>query len=134
MVPALVRACLDGKSFHVSHPSHRRDLIYIDDVVDALIVLAGKERSACTIINIATGIAPTMRDVAGHVIEATGADPALVTFSDPAQEGGFSELRSSVGRARALLGWTAETSLRYGIERTVAAMTPLQAKTAQRTM
>lgn len=134
LIPALIRACLDGKPFHVSRPSDRRDLIYVDDAVEAFLLMADNSPPGCHAINIATGIAPTMREVAQHVIDATGADPALVRFGDQAPESAVSELLASPERARTLLGWSAKTSLRDGIRQTVAAIIRPEAMTAQGAM
>lgn len=134
LIPALIRACLEGKPFHVSRPSDRRDLIYVGDAIDAFILLADNPPPGCHAINIATGIAPTMREVAGHIIDATGADRTLVRFGDPASESGISELLASSERARTLLGWSPTTSLREGIGQTVAFMARPQAMTAQGAM
>lgn len=134
LIPALIRACIDGKPFHVSRPSDRRDLIYIDDVIEALLLLADSPQPGCHAINIATGVAPTMREVAGQIIDATGADPALVEFGDQATGPGISELLASPERAHRLLDWSATTSLSEGIRQTVAAIPRSRAMTAQGAM
>jgi nucleoside-diphosphate-sugar epimerase len=131
LIPALIRACLEGRPFHVSRPSDRRDLIYVDDAIDAFMLMADNQPPGCHAINIASGIAPSMREVAGHIIDATGADPALVRFGDPAPESGISELLASPEKARRLLSWSATTLLREGIRQTVAVMARPQAMTAQ---
>lgn len=122
LVPALIRACLEGRNMLVRRPCDRRDLLYIDDAVDALVRLAENPPPGCSILNIATGTAPTMREVAGLVIAATGADPSLVEFDEMGSAAGESELRAATGRAKALIGWSAAMPLDKGIARTVAAM------------
>ncbi|RJF93648.1 NAD-dependent epimerase/dehydratase family protein [Sphingomonas cavernae] len=122
LIPALIRACLEGRPFHVTRPSDRRDLIHVDDAVDALLLLGESQPPGCNVINIATGMAPTMREVTEQVIDITGADPALVRFGNPALDTGASVLLASPDRARSLLNWSAATTLRKGLELTVAAM------------
>lgn len=130
LIPALIRACIEGRPFQVRRPSDRRDLIYVDDAVEALMLLAANQPPGCNAINVATGIAPSMREVAEQVIDVTGVDPSLVRFADRASEFAVSELLASTERARALLGWSATTTLREGIEQTVAAVSQPQALTA----
>lgn len=134
LIPALIRACLEGKPFQVSRPSDRRDLIYIDDVIEAFLLLADSPLSGCHAINIATGTAPSMREVAEEIIDATGADPALVDFGSQPTWAENSELLASPELARRALGWSATRSLSEGIRRTVAAMPRPQAVTAQGAM
>lgn len=130
LIPALIRACLDGRRFDVSRPHDRRDLIYVDDAVEALMLLAARQQHDCHTINIATGVAPTMREVAGYIINATGANPALVRFEDVEPKCGISALLASPERARAVLDWSATTPLSEGIRKTVSAMAWSKAVTA----
>lgn len=129
LIPALIQACLQNKPFQVNRPSDRRDLIYIDDAINALMLLADNPPPGSQAINIATGIAPTMREVAEHILQATGAAPKLLQFGDPAPQSGISEMRASPERARALLGWSATTKLDDGLRQTVAFVAQPQAMT-----
>lgn len=119
LIPAMIRACLQGRPTVVRRPADRRDLIYVEDAVEALILLADRPPAGCSVLNIATGVAPTIREVAEIVITLTGAERGLLVFQD---EAGVSELRASPHRIKALTGWTAKTSLREGIARTIEAM------------
>ena len=118
----MIRACLEGRKTVIRRPRDRRDLLYIDDAIEALVRCGDAPPPGCSVINIGTGIAPTMREAAGIVISATDADPALVEFdeSDPYQP--VSELRVTTDRARELIGWSSTTPLDAGIARTVEAM------------
>ena len=122
LIPAMIRACLEGRKTVVRRPRDRRDLLYIEDAIEALVRCGDAPPPGCSVINICTGMAPTMREVAGIVIAATKADPSLVAFdeSDPNQT--VSELWATTDRARELIGWSSTTALDAGIARTVAAM------------
>lgn len=116
LVPWLIRRCLAGERSEVQRPARQRDLIYVDDVVDGLRALAGGNLAGGSIVNLCTGIAPTMSEVAGLIVEVTGGDPALVTFDNRAASGsGIAIVQGSPDLALATLGWTAKTSLRDGL-------------------
>jgi UDP-glucose 4-epimerase len=119
LIPSLMRNCLAEQSSTVRHPSARRDLIYIDDVVEALYRLSGRDIPGASIINIASGNAPTVRETVAQIIAATGADPALVEFraADASED---IDLCPSPTLARELLDWKARVPLYEGIGRTVA--------------
>lgn len=122
LIPAMIRACLEGRKTVVRRPRDRRDLLYIDDAVEALVRCADAPPPGCSVINISTGIAPTMREVAGCIISATGADPALVEFCESNPNEAASELSATTDRARELIGWSSTIALNAGIARTVEAM------------
>ncbi|MDW9634011.1 NAD-dependent epimerase/dehydratase family protein [Sinorhizobium meliloti] len=120
LLPWLVTRCLAGETSMVRHPEDRRDLIYIDDAVDGLLHLAEAQLPGGTIINIGTGIAPTMRDVARLIIAEAGADPTLVEYGPADGSSGIPDFRAATALARNLLGWSASTQLAQGLVRTVA--------------
>lgn len=122
MVPWLIDRCLAGETSHIRRPTSRRDMIYVDDVVRGLRCMANAALDPGTILNISTGLAPTVREIADQVVQATRCDPALVRY-DAAQEPNFrvDALWGVPDRARDLLGWQAEVSLAEGIRRTTEA-------------
>ncbi|WEX75614.1 NAD(P)-dependent oxidoreductase [Sinorhizobium numidicum] len=118
-LPWLITRCLAGEPSVVQHPDDRRDLIYVDDAVEALLHLADTRSSIGTIINIATGFAPKMRDVARLVLEETGADPALIQYGPAGGSSGLRDFRGATQLARSFIGWKASVPLAEGLVRTV---------------
>jgi len=120
LVPSLIRRCLAGRATTLNRPDDRRDLIHIDDAVDALIRLGAAPPPDIGIVNVATGIAPTMREVAETIIELTGAKSAMVKSAGRGAGSGVADLRGSPALLRDLMGWEARTSLTDGLKSTVA--------------
>jgi nucleoside-diphosphate-sugar epimerase len=119
LIPSLIRRCLAGEPSTVRHPSARRDLIFVDDVVEALCRLAYADLRGGEVVNIASGNAPTMRETVTRILAATGADPALVEFGNVDNSEDV-DLCPSPALARELLDWNAHVSLDEGLERSVA--------------
>lgn len=116
LVPWLIQRCLAGEPSEVQRPAWRRDLIYVDDVVDGLRALARGNLSGGSIVNLCTGTAPTMSEVAELIVEATGANPGLISFGNrPPSDRGIAIVQGSPDLALASLGWAACTSLRDGL-------------------
>ena len=120
LLPTLVSNCLNGIQTGVQRPDDRRDLIDIRDTVRALVLLGDAPPKGASILNVVTGIAPTMREVAELVVAATGCDPALVRGNPDPVSGGTVDLRGSPDLMRELAGWFAEIPLASGIENLVA--------------
>jgi len=121
LIPRLVQHCLAGAACEVAHPERRRDLIHVDDVVAGLRALARSDLPGGSIVNLCTGHAPTMGEVARRIIDLTGADPGLITFGDaPETEAEITTVLGSPDLALALMGWSARISLDEGLARTVA--------------
>lgn len=121
LIPKLIQRCLAGAPCDVEHPSRRRDLIHVDDAVEGLLALARSGLPGGSIVNLCSGIAPTMANVAGRIAALAGADPALISYGDDAESGtGITTVLGSPDLALALIGWSARVALDEGLARTVA--------------
>lgn len=120
LIPRLVDACLDGHRFEIQRPDDRRDLIHVDDVVDAFVAFAETPQVRSGVVNVGTGSAPSMREVAAEIIAATRCDPALIEQRRPAPGEAISELRCDPSRARELYAWSPRIGLRQGLSRLIA--------------
>ena len=122
-VPWLLERCLAGETSLVQRPDCRRDMIFVEDLVAGLRRMACTELEAGTILNLSTGLAPTVREIAALVVEVTRCDPALVRCDpEPGPNFRVDALWGIPDRARDLLGWEAVTPLAEGLHRTAETM------------
>jgi nucleoside-diphosphate-sugar epimerase len=123
-LPWIIQRCLEGRESLVRHPHWRRDLVHVDDVVAGLRALAHCEIDAGAVVNLCTGQAPSMREVAERVVALARARADLISFGDPANEAfGIPVLWGSPELAFAKLGWAAKISLEEGLAGMIVAMT-----------
>jgi nucleoside-diphosphate-sugar epimerase len=115
LVPQLLEACLNGGTAHVRYPEERRDLIHVDDVTSALLRLADKPPVNNRTINVATGTAPTMREVADLILRLTGAPENCVTFGAGTGAHGIGNFLGSPELMQSLYGWSAGIKLEDGL-------------------
>ena len=118
VIPQVLRQAQTGGSIVIfGDGSQTRDFVFVDDVVEAM-VLAGTARSANrAVINIGSGREVSIAELARHVIRAT--DKQASTLYNPAASGGVSRLVADVGLARELLGWMPRTTLEEGLRLTL---------------
>jgi nucleoside-diphosphate-sugar epimerase len=115
-VPSLVMSCLRGLEFEMSEGRQGRDLLYVDDLVEAVLLAATQPRLRGEMINLGHGIEHRIVDVAGEVVELVGAG-RLLLGARPAE--GLEHLVTRTDRAALLLGWRPAVPLRDGLSRTV---------------
>ena len=94
-----------------------RDFLYIGDLAEAL-ELAGDKGVAGETFNVGSGIATSVADVATVLSEITNA-PVRATRKEP-RPGDVRHSQADIGKAAARLGFTPRTSLRDGMEKTLA--------------
>jgi UDP-glucose 4-epimerase len=119
-IPSLIRACLAGSPFEMSAGSQTRDLIYVDDVIEACVRAGTAPGIDGQVINVGSGQEHRIRDIAERVVRLTGGRTALrigvVTPRGPDLE----RLVCDPSRAARLLDWQADTLLEEGLTRTIA--------------
>ena len=120
LIPALIANCIEGERFLVERPRDRRDFIHIDDVVEGLLTLAERFPVDGGVLNISTGVAPTVAEVVRLVVECTAADEGLVEIRDASAHDDISVLCSSPDHMRAATGWRARINIADGIRDCVA--------------
>jgi nucleoside-diphosphate-sugar epimerase len=102
----------------------RRDYIYIDDVVEALLAMAstaGDEGKRSGIYNVGTGVGTRIADMAAAIIRAAGGGRVTsVPWPALAEQIETGDFVADITRIRTELGWRPHVSLEEGLQRTVS--------------
>jgi UDP-glucose 4-epimerase len=113
VVAAFVSAAAAGRPPTITGDGRQtRDLVFVDDVVDAL-VRAGT-RGSGLVVNIGTGEQTSVRELWNLVSGAAGAEP----LKAPARPDELPRFSLSAVRARIHLGWSPWTSVADGLRQT----------------
>ncbi|MDB5616474.1 NAD(P)-dependent oxidoreductase [Tardiphaga sp.] len=121
-----VEAALRGDPFHQADGGDLAvDQVYIADTVAGALLALDKPVHRFDAYNIATGVAPTLRDTADAVNRAIPGAQITVGDSGPYRHGGkvLSAVKGAldISRARAELGYEPRYDLQRGIEATIEA-------------
>lgn len=119
-IPALIVRCLEGGDFDMTAGQQRRDLLYVEDLVDAYVRAGVDPRAIGEVINVGSGGAALIRDVAEAVVRLTGARTRLAMGMIPERATEIAHLVCRNEKAAHLLGWLPTTSLEEGLARTIA--------------
>jgi len=118
-IPALIRKMHENPDQVVlwGDGSPTREFLYVEDCADGL-VLAGERYDGAEPVNLGSGREISIRELANLVAELTGFDGEIVW--DASMPNGQPRRSLDTTRARELFGFEAHTSLRDGLERTIA--------------
>ena len=97
--------------------SPTREFLYVDDCAEGF-VLAADRYDGADPVNLGTGVETPIRQLAALVAELTGFEGEIVW--DRTMPNGQPRRNLDASRARELFGFEARTSLRQGLERTLA--------------
>ncbi len=114
VIPQFVRQILGGGSV-ILHDSGEqvRDYVYVDDVVNALVVAATAEGVDRQIINVGTGVGTNINELVDAIEAVT--DRRAKRIANPSISGGVSKLIADISRAKALLSYEPKVSLEKGL-------------------
>ena len=119
LFPMLLESLRRGERVPLSDGRQARDFIHVSDVCEALERVAQLfvAPSAPLLVNVGTGHAVTIRDVATWMSKALGADVGLLGFGERERSPGDSDLLvASTQRLRDQVGWVPPQRLQQGLD------------------
>jgi UDP-glucose 4-epimerase len=122
LLPALFHALHHRDRVALSTGSQKRDLLYIDDVIAAVLDLVEKleQTRDKIVVNIASGSPITIRSFAEMACEEFGAPKSLLGFGDiPLRPDETMYFSGDPTRLMRLTGWRPQFDLRSGIRRSI---------------
>jgi UDP-glucose 4-epimerase len=119
-LPALIQTLLLGEEFNMTAGEQTRDYVYIDDLVEALLLAGTGALIDGEIINVGGGQAVRIAELVERVEAQLDCKGLVRRGALPYRTGEAMEYELDVSKARALLGWAPRTSLDEGLRRTVA--------------
>ncbi len=118
VVPQFLNRILQGGSVVVFGSGQQtRDYVYVEDVVDALIIAGERDDIDGEVINIGSGVETSVNDLIA-LIEQVTARKAHVLYNDD-QSGGVQRLVADIEKAERLLGYRPRWTLEDGLTETI---------------
>ena len=118
VVPYVITQLLSGSAAELSSGTQQFDWVYVDDVVDALLVIARHEDLMGETIDVGTGQLASVRCIAERLAERLDAKERLI-FGTRADRAGEPTLIADVAATAARIGWQSRCFLDEGLNRTV---------------
>jgi dolichol-phosphate mannosyltransferase len=121
LMPTLLASALTGRLPPMASPATVRDFVWIDDIVDAILLAATiplPEPGA--VFNVGTGIQTSLADIVALVRHALGVTTEPQWQSMPGRDWDTDIWVADGRRIRHALGWSPQCGLRDGLNRMVA--------------
>ncbi|MHB0977125.1 MAG: NAD-dependent epimerase/dehydratase family protein [Candidatus Aquicultorales bacterium] len=119
LIPSAIRAGLEGAVLPLTRPGYSRDFVFVDDVVAACLKATVKSLEPGEVINIGGGEQHTNEEVVGILGDLLGREIEVETGAYPARANDKKFWVADNRKAREMLGWMPEHSLRQGLYKTV---------------
>lgn len=120
LIPHTVLSALARRDVAMTRGDQQRDLVYIEDVVEALVLATVRPVPSGSVFNIGSGIGTPVRHVVERILRLMG-DPVKPRVGVvPTRPDEIMELSADITAARAQLGWAPRTSLDEGLRASIA--------------
>ncbi|GBD13501.1 UDP-glucose 4-epimerase [bacterium HR24] len=116
-----VRLAIEGGTLRVyGDGSQKRDLVYVDDVVDALLLAGASPAAEGQVFNVGSGQPVAVGEVARLLVQAAGQGRVeMVPFPEEDASIEVGDFYADCRKIVSVLGWQARTGLAEGLQRTV---------------
>lgn len=121
LFPSVVGEAISGNPIKVSVPSHVRDFVFIEDVVDAYMSVVGKRIPPGEIFNIGGGREHSVGEVVNKIIRISKSTSKVVwgAVDNQGRQVESSMWQADITKAKKMLGWRPQVSLDEGIKKMV---------------
>ena len=118
-VAEAVESAVRNVPFPMSKGEQRRDLIFIEDVVKAIMAAASKPGIEGRVINVGTGKSRRLRDVAESIWKIAGASSPLLIGARHATADQLYDTWADTALAKDVLAFESEVDLKTGLQKTI---------------
>jgi len=119
LVERMLVQMLRGNVVRLGDPTPERDLLYLEDHVDAYLVCMANPKAIGQAFNFATGEKITVRDLAEKMRTLTGFREQILWDTIPRRPLDIHILYGNSAKAKSVLGWTPKYTLDEGLRLTI---------------
>jgi nucleoside-diphosphate-sugar epimerase len=119
LIPYTILSALRKEDVRISSGEQRRDYVFVDDVVDALLLAASKPVAPGSVYNVCSGDSTSVVDVVRSVLRLMGDPVQVVRGALPTRADEIWECSGSNHAAGTALGWRPRVSLLAGLTQSI---------------
>ncbi|MFA4905567.1 MAG: NAD-dependent epimerase/dehydratase family protein [Candidatus Margulisiibacteriota bacterium] len=116
LIPSIIKQARTSNEVVVNDIRPKRDFLYIDDMVEALLAAGNYDVKSLEIFNIGYGKSWSVKEIVEHVAEAAGKKIKLVS-KNIKRKGEILDLVADISKAEKSLRWRPKIGLNEGIKR-----------------
>ena len=122
LIPAAIRAALNGDDFRMTAGEQQRDFIFVEDVIEGLMAAATAANIEGRALDVGTGQLHPIRSVVERIWDLADAQGEILAGALPYRPGEVPAIPADVALTRLLTGWEARVGLEDGLRKTIEGM------------
>ncbi|MHA1297865.1 MAG: GDP-mannose 4,6-dehydratase [Candidatus Helarchaeota archaeon] len=118
VIPKFINLALEGKPLTVYGTGEQsRDFTYVEDMIDAFLIMGGDKRAIGQAVNFGTGIDVSIKDTAEKIVKYSNSKSKIVFIEKRLAE--VQRLICDYSRAKKLFGWEPRVSFDEGLKKNI---------------
>jgi len=117
IVPQVLTQIKEHHRIEIRNGSVMRDLLFVDDCIDAVLKLSVTNSAEDSVFNIGSGHIVSIYDVAKAAVEASGQLDVEITDLEETIEYSPAAIMADIGKVNSTIGWYPRTSLKDGLKK-----------------
>lgn len=119
LIPDLIRSLLSDKPFELTQGTQKRDFLFVEDLVQVLMMCLFRPEIGSMIMNVASGAPVTIKRLCERIATRLDKPLGLLRFGAASSKVIQHDYALSIDKIRRVLDWVPDVSLDTGIDRTV---------------
>lgn len=119
VIPKFISLAISGKALTVNGTGEQtRDFTYVDDTVQAFILMGSSKKAVGNVVNFGTGIETKIKDLAEKIIKLSKSKSRIIFEKDRLAQ--VNRLCCDFSKAKKMFRWEPKTSLDEGLKKNIA--------------
>ena len=119
-----IRRAMDNQTIEIyGGGEQKKDMIYIDDLVNAFLFVVTNQKTKGEVFNVGSGIGHSIKELAEIVVDTVGSGEIRLTgdnnIPEKYKKTGMPSYISDISKIQSMTGWSPSIDIVNGIERTV---------------
>ena len=118
VIPKFIKLALRNEPLTIYGAGNQtRDFSYVDDMIDAFIIMGSDKRAIGQAVNFGTGVDVSINDIAEKIVRISGSKSEIVHIESRTSE--VKQLLCDYSKAKKLFGWSPKVMIDEGLRRNI---------------
>lgn len=132
LIPYLIKSSLSGHPLRLTKGEQKRELIYISDVIDALIMASINKKACGEIINVGTNKEYRLKEIVKLILSLSNSRIKPEFGAIPYRKNEIWNMKGDNSKARSILNWEPKIGLKEGLVKTITYYKNVQEKASSK--
>lgn len=120
IIPHTILSALDGRDVEMTSGRQQRDFVFIEDVIEALVVAGNLSLDPGSVFNVGAGVGISVLEVVQTTLKLMGNPVRAIPGALPSRQDEIQVVSADLSAVQNFLYWSPKTNLETGLLKTIA--------------